>query len=48
MLGQVLLAALIQDKRDMCLELANSASSLLVMAIGRASARPRLQELDTR
>ena len=41
----MLLADLIQD---MCLELADAASSLLVMAIGRASARPRLQELDAR
>ncbi len=47
-LGQVLLADLIQDKRDLCLELADAASSLLCMAIGRASARPRLQELDAR
>ena len=40
-LGQVLLADLIQEKKDLCLELADSASSLLVLAAGRASSRPR-------
>lgn len=40
-LGQVLLADLIQDKRDLCLELADSASSLLAAAIGSAGADPR-------
>lgn len=40
-LGQVLLADLIQDKRDLCLELADSASSLLAAAVGSAGAHPR-------
>ena len=39
--GQALLADLIQEKRDLCLELADAASPLLVMAVGRANARPR-------
>lgn len=39
--GQALLADLIQEKRDLCLELADAASHLLVMAVGRANARPR-------
>lgn len=40
-LGQVLLADLIQDKRDFCLDLADSATSLLAVAKGSASADPR-------